>query len=79
MAERERDAYMLACVELEAASQALEGAEARVRAARAECERLEAALEMTRLSDGIFPELGCAAPEQQQPDTSVGRKRAGRG
>ena len=79
MAERERDAYMLACVELEAASQALEGAEARVRAARAECERLEAALEMTRLSGGIFPELGCAAPEQRQPDTTVGRKRAGRG
>ena len=61
MSEALRDAYARACVEHDAASKALKAAELRAQAARATCERLEAELQMTFLTDGIFPQLDCAS------------------
>jgi len=59
VSEATRDAYVRACIELDAATKALEAAEARARAAREACESLEAALGMTELAHGPFPPLDC--------------------
>jgi hypothetical protein len=59
MGEATRDAYLRACIEFDAATKALEAAESRLRAAREACERLEAALDMTCLCEGPFPQLDC--------------------
>ena len=57
MSEALRDAYALACVELDTACDALKAAQARVDAAREQCAILEARLGMTTLSDDTFPQL----------------------
>ncbi len=57
MGEALRDAYALACVELDTACDALRAAQARVEAAREQCAILEARLGMTTLSDDSFPQL----------------------
>lgn len=65
MGEALRNAYARACIEHEAACEALKAAHARVAVARETCERLEAALQMTGLSEGAFPnvEPGAGASE----------------
>ena len=74
MGEALRDAYARACIEHEAACEALKAARTRVEVARETCERLEAALQMTGLSEGVFPDVerggapsGCAATPQKGP------------
>lgn len=79
MGEALRDAYARACIEHTAACDALEAAKLRVRRAREECERLEAALQMTGLSGGIFPQLGCALEQPARQDVVPSRKRRGSG
>ena len=59
MSEATRDAYVRACIELDAATKALEAAQARAKAAREACESLEAALGMTELTTAPFPPLDC--------------------
>ncbi|MBW6399804.1 hypothetical protein KPL78_18240 [Roseomonas sp. HJA6] len=59
MDEALRDAYVQACVELEAACEALKAAKARLQAARDRCAGIEAELKMTGLSQAPFPELPC--------------------
>ncbi len=68
MGEALRDAYALACVELDAACEALKAAQTRVEVAREQCAALEAQLGMTTLQDEPFPQLsdesgkaGCTA------------------
>lgn len=70
MGEALRDAYARACEEHESAREALAAAQARMRAASEACERLETALRMTDLSDGLFPEASarhCAGSSARLP------------
>jgi len=60
MGQALRDAYHQACLELESAYEALAAAQARVACARGHCEKLEAALRMTTLADGAFPQIATA-------------------
>lgn len=75
MSEALRDAYARACVEYDAACKALEAAKLRAQTARETCVRLETELQMTRLSDGLFPQLDCAAAKPHAE--AVPPKRSG--